>query len=72
MVYVLPRSYFLLNPFYSLFFVGELEKSQLTAKEDSEKIRSLEGTMWLKSFLPSVISTCTCTVMASYLTEVSL
>ena len=63
---------FLLNPFLFPFFVGELEKSQLTAKEDSEKIRSLEGTMWLKSFFPSVISTCTCTVMASYLTEVSL
>ena len=40
--------------FFPLFFVGELEKSQLTAKEDNEKIRSLEGTMWLKSFLPSV------------------
>ena len=36
--------------FFPLFFVGELEKSQLTAKEDNEKIRSLEGTMWLKSF----------------------
>ena len=36
--------------FFSLFFVGVLEKSQLTAKEDNEKIRSLEGTMWLKSF----------------------
>ena len=49
MVHVLP-CYFSSIPFFPPFFVGELEKSQLTAKEDNEKIRSLEGTMWLKSF----------------------
>ena len=42
--------FFINSFFFPLFFVGELEKSQLTAKEDNEKIRSLEGTMWLKSF----------------------
>ena len=54
MVHVLPCYFSSIPFFFPLFFVGELEKSQLTAKEDNEKIRSLEGTMWLKSFLLSV------------------